>query len=497
MSIPLYALEEVLQPRSVAILGASRAPQKWGHVAARQLITGGFAGDIYLINPSVSEILDRPTYPSLRDVPGHVDLAIIATAYSHVQKSVEDCLAQGVKGIVIITAGFSETGPEGRVLEQALVDRCHEQGVRIIGSNCMGLYVHRSRLNALGMVFPLPVGPIGLVSQSGNLGMYWYAQAHLDAQDTGNGSVDSKILGFNTFLSIGNAIDVTFPECMLYLSNDPETTVIAGYVEAVQEETLKQTTREMYLNGHYKPSVIFLSGATSVGVRSALAHTGTQGSVRPDNDTSLLGSGVIRVIRSDELYPVAQALAIQPPTPKGGKRIAIVGDGGGSSVATGDAAIRAGLEVNLLCEETQQELRTLMPARATPSNPIDVAGATDEDPLSFATITEVCLKDPNVDGVIITGLFGGYRMLLSEEFGAREEQAARMLGQLVKNYKKPILVQTVYARYDIAALKLLRAENIPYYESVEITCRAMAALAEVGQFLENAQELQSAAVTVD
>lgn len=170
MSISPYTLEEVLQPRSVAILGASRAPKKWGHVAAKQLITGGFAGDIYLINPSVSEILDRPTYPTLRDVPGHVDLAIIATAYPHVQKSVEDCLAQGVKGIVIITAGFSETGPEGRVLEEQLVARCHEQGVRIIGSNCMGLYVHRSRLNALGMVFPLPVGPIGLVSQSGESG---------------------------------------------------------------------------------------------------------------------------------------------------------------------------------------------------------------------------------------------------------------------------------------------------------------------------------------
>lgn len=476
MSISPYTLEEVLQPRSVAILGASRAPHKWGHVAARQLIAGGFAGDIYLINPSVSEILERPTYPSIRDVPGPVDLAVIATAFNHVQKGVEDCLAKGVKGIVIITAGFSETGPEGRILEQQLVARCHEQGVRIIGSNCMGLYVHRSKLNALGMVFPLPVGPIGLVSQSGNLGMYWFAQAHLDGS------------GFTTFLSIGNAIDVSFPECMRYLSTDPETSVIAGYVEAIEEETLRQTTREMYRDGHYKPSVIFLSGATPVGVRSALAHTGTQASVRPDNDTSLLGSGVVRVIRSDELYPVAQALAVQPPTPRGGRRIAIVGDGGGSSVATGDAAIRAGLEVELLSEQTQKELRTLMPDRATPSNPIDVAGATDEDPLSFATITEVCLKDPDVDGVIITGLFGGYRMLLSEEFGAREEEAARMLGRLIKNYKKPVLVQTIYARHDITALQLLRQENIPYYESVEITCRAMAALTEVGQFLENAQE---------
>ncbi|GCE28431.1 hypothetical protein KDA_39150 [Dictyobacter alpinus] len=476
MSISPYPLEEVLQPRSVAILGASRAPQKWGHVAAKQLITGGFAGDIYLINPAVSEILDRPTYPSLRDVPGPVDLAVIATAFPHVQKGVDDCIAHGVKGIVIITAGFSETGPEGRALEQALVARCREHGIRVIGSNCMGLYVHRSKLNALGMVFPLPVGPIGLVSQSGNLGMYWYAQAHLDG------------LGFNTFLSVGNAADVSFPECMHYLSRDPDTTVIAGYVEAIQEETLRQATREMYQQERYKPTVIFLSGATEVGVRAALAHTGTQAMVRPDNDTGLLNSGVVRVIRSDELFPVAQALAVQPPTPKGGRRIAIVGDGGGSSVATGDAAVRAGLAVQVLAEETQQELRKLMPDRATPANPIDVAGATDEDPLSFATITEVCLQDPEVDGVIVTGLFGGYRMLLSEEFGAREEAAARMLGQLVQKYKKPVLVQTVYARHDIPALQLLREEKIPYYESVEITCRAMAALTEIGQFLANAPE---------
>ncbi|GCE16372.1 acetate--CoA ligase family protein [Dictyobacter kobayashii] len=456
--------------------GRISCPQKWGHVAAKQLIAGGFAGDIYLINPSVSEILEKPTYPSLRDVPGHVDLAVIATSFNHVEKGVEDCITHGVKGIVIITAGFSETGPEGRALEQQIVARCREHGIRIIGSNCMGLYVHRSKLNALGMVFPLPVGPIGLVSQSGNLGMYWYAQAHLDG------------LGFNTFLSVGNAADVSFPECMQYLATDPQTTVIAGYVEAIQEETLRQVTREMYANGNYKPTVIFLSGATEVGVRAALAHTGTQATVRPDNDTSLLGSGVIRVLRSDELFPVAQALAVQPPTPKGGRRIAVVGDGGGSSVATGDAAVRAGMEIEVLSAETQEKLRELMPARATPTNPIDVAGATDEDPLSFATITEVCLQDPEVDGVIITGLFGGYRMLLSEDFGAREEAAARMLGQLVKRYKKPVLVQTVYARHDIPALKLLREENIPYYESVEITCRAMAALTEVGQFLETARE---------
>src|SRR5947208_3571711 len=167
MNIQPYPLEEVLQPRSVAILGASRAPQKWGHVAAKQLIAGGFPGDIFLINPSVPEILGYPVYRNLRDVPGHVDLAVIATSFSHVPQAVDDCIAHGVKGIVIITAGFSETGPEGCALEQALVARCREHGIRVLGSNCMGIYVKRSRLNALGMVFPLPAGPIGLISQSG------------------------------------------------------------------------------------------------------------------------------------------------------------------------------------------------------------------------------------------------------------------------------------------------------------------------------------------
>jgi acyl-CoA synthetase (NDP forming) len=472
MSITPYSLEEVLQPRSVAILGASRAPQKWGHVAAKQLINGGFAGEIYLINPGVKEILNRPTYPSLLDVPGPVDLAVIATAFPHVERGIEDCIAKGVKGIVVITAGFSETGPEGRTLEQLLVTRCREHGIRIIGSNCMGLYVARANLNALGMIFPMPRGPIGLVSQSGNLGMYWYAQAELDG------------LGFTTFLSVGNSADVNFPECMQYLATDPETKVIAGYVEAVQDQTLRNATREMVAQGNYKPTVILLSGATEVGVRAAQAHTGSAAKLRPDNDISLQGSGVVRVLRSDELFPVAQTLALQPPTPRGGRRIAIVGDGGGSSVATGDAAIRAGLQVPMLDKaETQGALRALMPSRATSTNPIDVAGATDEDPISFATVTEVCLQDPDVDGVIITGLFGGYRMLLSEELGEREEEAARELGRMVRQYKKPVLVQTIYARHNIRALDLLREQRIPYYESVEITCRAMAALAEIGEFL--------------
>src|SRR6266851_76648 len=471
MSIEPYSLQEVLHPRSVAILGASRAPQKWGNVAAKQLIAGGFPGDIYLITPSAPEILGRVTYPNLRDVPGPVDLAVISTSFTHVIQSVDDCIAKGVKGIVIITAGFSETGPAGREQEELIVARCLEHGIRIIGSNCMGIYVKCARLNALGMVFPLPAGPIGLVSQSGNLGMYFYAQAHLDG------------CGFTTFLSVGNAVDVTFPECMRYLASDPETRVIAGYVEAIQEQTLREVTHDMYRRGCYKPTVILLSGATEVGVRASLAHTGTISTVRPDHDSGLLGSGVVRVVRSDELFPVAQALATQPPTPGGGRRIAIIGDGGGSVVASGDAAIRAGLEVPILCAETQQSLRKLMPARATSTNPVDVAGAADEDPLAFAWLTEVCLKDPEVDGVIITGLFGGYRWLLSEDFGPREEAAARELGKLVRHYNKPVLVQSIYARHDIPALRILREEGIPFYESIEITCRAMAALSEIGMFL--------------
>jgi acyl-CoA synthetase (NDP forming) len=471
MSIPLYPLQEILHPRSVAILGASRAPHKWGHVAARQLIAGDFPGDIYLITPSAPEILGRATYRTIRDVPGPVDLAVISTSFEHVPQSVEDCIAHGVKGIVIITAGFSETGPEGRALEQQLVARCREHGIRVIGSNCMGIYVRSSHLNALGMVFPLPVGPIGWVSQSGNLGMYVYNQAHLDG------------LGFTTFLSMGNGADVTFPELMQYLAEDPETGVIAGYVEAIEEETLRRVTHDMKRRGQYKPVVILLSGATEVGVRAALAHTGSLAKVRPDHDTSLAGSGVVRVLRSDELFPVAQALATQPPTPSGGRRIAIIGDGGGSVVASGDGCIRAGLQVLPLSEETQQQLRKLMPARATSTNPVDVAGAADEDPMSFAWLTEICLKDPQVDGVIATGLFGGYRELLSEDFGAREEAAARELGRLVRLYKKPVLMQTVYARQDIPALRILREEGVPFYESIEHTCRAMAALAEIGEFL--------------
>ncbi|HEU0000161.1 MAG TPA: CoA-binding protein [Ktedonobacteraceae bacterium] len=471
MSHVPYTLEEVLNPRAIAILGASRAPHKWGHVAARQLIAGGFPGPIYLINPSIPEVLNRPTYPTLRDVPEQVDLAIIATAYQFVPQAIDDCIVHGVKGIVIITAGFSETGPEGRAMEQELVMRCRKHGIRILGSNCMGVYVKRAQLNALGMVFPLPDGPLGLVSQSGNLGMYFYAQAHLDG------------CGFTTFLSVGNAVDVTFPECMQYLASDPETRVIAGYVEAIQEQTLREVTHDMYRRGCYKPTVILLSGATEVGVRASLAHTGTISTVRPDHDTGLLGSGVVRVVRSDELFPVAQALATQPPTPGGGRRIAIIGDGGGSVVASGDAVIRAGLEVPVLSVKTQEALRKLMPARATSTNPVDVAGAADEDPLAFAWLTEVCLKDPEVDGVIITGLFGGYRWLLSEDFGPREEAAARELGKLVRHYNKPVLVQSIYARHDIPALRILREEGVPYYESIEITCRAMAALSEIGMFL--------------
>jgi acyl-CoA synthetase (NDP forming) len=200
---------------------------------------------------------------------------------------------------------------------------------------------------AVGMVFPLPAGPIELVSQSGNLGMYFYSQAEMNS------------FGFTTFPSVGNAVDVTFPECMQFLANDPETSVIAGYVEAIEEQMLREVTHSMHVLGNYKPVVILLSGATQVGVRASLAHTGTISTVRPDHDTSLIGSGVVRVLRSYELYPVAQSLVMLPPTPGGGCRVAILGDGGGSVVATGDAAIRAGLEVPILNHETQKTFENL------------------------------------------------------------------------------------------------------------------------------------------
>src|SRR6266487_1194287 len=304
MSLAPYTLEEVLHPRSVAIVGTSRTPRKWGHVAAKQLLAGNFPGATYLVNPSFPEILGHATYPSLSAIAAPVDLVVIATSFDHVPRAIDDCIAHGVKGIVIITAGFGETGPAGRALEEQMVARCREHGIRVIGSNCMGLYVRH---------------------------------AHLDG------------LGFTTFLSVGNAADVTFPECIQYLADDPETHVIAGYVEAIQEDALRHVTHDMLKRGSYKPVIILLSGATEVGVRAALAQTGTLATLRPDNDASLLGSGVVRVLRSDELLPVAQALAMQPPTPGGGRRVAIIGDGGGSVVATGDAAVRAGLTVPVLC----------------------------------------------------------------------------------------------------------------------------------------------------
>src|SRR5260370_9348132 len=165
MSTALHTLEEVLHPRSGAILGASRAPRKWGHVAGKQLLSGGFPGDIYLVNPSVPEILGHATYTSLRAISAPVDLAVIATSLDQVPQAIDDCIAHGVKGIVIITAGFSETGQAGRALEEQMVARCREHGIRVIGSDCMRLYVRRAPLYTLCNDFPMSPQPLALFSQ--------------------------------------------------------------------------------------------------------------------------------------------------------------------------------------------------------------------------------------------------------------------------------------------------------------------------------------------
>ncbi len=461
-------LENVLNAKSVAIIGASRNKTKRGYQAIKTLLADGFEGEIYPVNPKEDSILGLRCYKDITDIPDSVDLALITTPARTIPKILENCGAKGVAGAVIIAGGFRELGEKGRILEQEMVEAARVNHVRLIGPNTSGMINLKTHMNLVG-IQDVPQGNIALLCQSGNMALTLITEA-----------IIRKHEGFTYYVGVGNEADIKFHEYLAFFRNDPDTRAILMYVEGMSQG--REFLQEAYKTSIEKPIILLKSGRSAKGRKSAGSHTGSLAGMGQVAKAAYERAGIIVIENSDELFPVAETLSSQPPVKN--NAIAVLADGGGHATIAADLLSDYGIQLSELSAKTQENLKRILPEAASVVNPVDVAGGTDADPSIFADCAKIILNDPAVGGLLIVGLFGGYGIRFEKSLAIGEEQAAHRLGAMGKKRKKPIFVHSLYSAYDSHALDLLRHYDIPVHDSLDIACKSMACLCTYGAYLK-------------
>jgi acetyl coenzyme A synthetase (ADP forming)-like protein len=378
------SMKPFFEPRTVAVVGANRERGKIGAEILHNILAGGFTGSVVPVHPTAPEIQGLRAYTRVVDIPGPVNLAVIAVPAAHVLGTVDDCLAKGVRGICVISAGFGEAGPEGREQELQMLQKIRGAGCRLIGPNCMGLLNTDPAfaLNAtFAPVYP-PVGTVAMSTQSGALGL-----AILDYARRLN-------IGISSFVSVGNKVDVSGNDLIQYWSEDPRTSVILLYLESFgNPKKFSEIARRV---GRTKPIVAVKSGRSASGARAASSHTGALVASDRVVDALFQHAGVIRTDTLEELFDVAALLAHQP-VPKG-RRVAILTNAGGPGILAADACEANGLELPVLSEETRRELRAFLPSAASVTNPVDMSASARAD--HYRRALSAILRDDNIDSVL-------------------------------------------------------------------------------------------------
>jgi len=379
------SIARLLTPRSVAVVGASQRPGTIGHGVLRNLLAGEFTGPVYPINPTATAVAGVRAYPTIREVPDHVDLAVLVVPAGHVLGVVQDCVAKHVHGLVVISAGFAEMGAAAAGTEQEIVRLARRNGMRMIGPNCMGVLNTSPsiRLNATFAPFTPPAGRVGFASQSGGLGIEILARARQIG------------LGISTFVSMGNKADVSGNDLIQYWDEDPDTDVILLYLESFgNPQKFARLARRV---ARRKPIIAVKSGRTAAGARGTSSHTAALAVPDVAVDALFRQAGVIRVDTLEQLFEVATVVLHQPLPP--GRRVAIITNGGGPGILAADACLAAGLEVPELAEQTQQTLRSFASPDAGVSNPVDLVASAAAEQFEHALRT--LLDDDGIDACIV------------------------------------------------------------------------------------------------
>ncbi len=378
------SIRRILNPTSIAVVGASRTEGTIGFELVHNLVRGGFTGPVLPVNPQAGSVCGIHAYASVADLPMAPDLAIIAVPADAVAAVIEECGKAHAGGIVIISAGFAELGADGRAIEASLVKSARGYGMRVVGPNCMGLANTNPlvKMNAtFAPVDPIP-GNVAFMTQSGALGI-----SLLDESAR-------RGIGISSFVSVGNKADISGNDLLRYWETDDSTAVIALYLESFGNP--RKFVRVASRVARVKPIIAVKSGRSPAGVRGASSHSAAMATSDDVAELVLSRSGVTRVDTLEELFDTTQAFASQPAP--AGRRVAIVGNAGGPAILAADAATANGLIVPELSEATQQRLRGFLPTAAATRNPVDIVAAGS--PSAFQQALEVVLDDPDIDAVL-------------------------------------------------------------------------------------------------
>lgn len=474
------ALNAIFRPKSVAVIGASNKLTSWGFSIFHNILLGGFAEkrNLYAVNPNPQQILGRRTFSRVMDIPDEVDLGIIAVRASMVPQVMEDLAEKGVRGVIIISSGFSEAGKKKK--EEELVRIARKGNIRIVGPNGMGIFSAPANLNALmSWVVPVP-GPISCISQSGNIGTILLRQGIV----TG--------VGFRYYVSSGNEADLRVEDYLKYFAEDDETKSIVVYIESIRNG--EQFIKIAQNVSKEKPVIVLKGGKTPAGARATQSHTGSLAGVHSIYEAAFNQTGLIQATSIDELFELGVNFAFKP-LPHG-QNVGIISVGGGWAVLASDACQLEGLNVPTLHDDLIKEINEFLPPYWPKNNPIDTVALFD--PSAFEKLLILLLKQTYIDGVLLLGL-GGYGFypkylkhspFVSEEevqrvtmFADMETHVVQAILKAEETFQKPVLVVSILPFLSKATKVLAERGHLPF-SNPESAARCFAKLVNYRRYLD-------------
>ncbi len=461
-------LDAILKPRSIAVIGASRQRDTIGYQILDNLVRSGFQGPVYPVNPNAESIHSIRAYGSVEAIPGPVDLAVVVVRKQFVVDVAEACGRKGVKGLVVITAGFAEIGGEGVQREKDLMAVVRRHGMRMVGPNCMGVLNTDPGVSLLATFSPSmpPHGPVSIVSQSGAMG-----QSILDyAEELG--------IGISQFVSVGNKPDVSGNDLLEYWGRDDGCRTILMYLESIgNPRRFAEITRRLTKK---KPVFVVKAGRTAAGARAASSHTAALAGTDLAADVLMQQCGVIRAQSVEELFDYAMAFP-RLPLPRG-NRVAIVSNAGGPAIILTDACETSGLLVPELAPATQVAIRKVAPEEAAVRNPVDLIASAKAD--SYRAVVAAVLQDPNIDAVIASFI---------PPLGIQARDVALAIRDAAATRPDIPVIAVLLGRHGVpAGLKELVDAGIPGYVFPESAVRALAALNRYRQWRERPEGIVQA-----
>jgi acetate---CoA ligase (ADP-forming) len=453
-------LRSLFEPRTVAVVGASDDPVKWGNWLGRGALRGEGRRAVYLVNRRGGEVLGRPAYRTLAELPQPAELVVVAVPPDAVEPTVDEAIATGARAIVAITAGEAD-GDAGGARDAAIAARVREAGVALLGPNCLGVFDAGAELELVPN--PLPEGSIGLISQSGNLAL----ELGILAEEAG--------LGFSRFVSLGNQADLEAADLIGELAHHDATELIALYTEDFRDGRAFAAAAGAAV-GAGKPVVLLTIEHSEAAARAVRSHTGALASDARAIHAACRAAGIQRVRTPYQLIPLAQGL-LRGSRPRG-RRVAVLADGGGHGGIAAAIAHDAGLELPRLSEDLITRLREGLPPTAACANPIDLAGGGEQDIHSFDRSARLLLGSGEVDAVLMSGYFGGYAEYV-ETMARGEASVAEALADAARAHDRPLFVQTMYP--NSRAADLLRRRGVPVYRSIERAVTVLARLAAAAE----------------